>query len=365
VSSPAREPNPWDGTAFVAGADEIRTNRPSASVIVTAHDRRPYLRAAVESVLAQDVDRSTYELIVVKNFVDDGIDSFLDRAGVIRLLCTEQEACRKVAEGVRVARGGVLFFLDDDDLFESGKLRRVLREFQRDSDLVFCHNQVSFIGPDGAHLDVKEARPFGLRTLGRARRVYLANGGDELGMERLAHSRPSFNTSSVAVRRDLVLAGFPYLLRLEGSRDLFFLYLALVSGHALLFDEARLTRYRVHGNNISLTAGTTPETRRAHLLRWATRGQREIRVIREMVLESGNTAVRCQLEGVGVINELSIVFLSRDSRRKDATRALLQGLRRRRTYAIRENLPSMVGAAVFTLSPRLARMVYDRQRSLR
>lgn len=364
-SSPSQAPISRDATQSGAHAEGVATPRPAASVIVTAHDRRPYLRAAVESVLAQDVERSTYELIVVKNFAENAIDSFLDQAGAIRLICTEKDACRKVAEGVRVAHGRVLFLLDDDDLFEPGKLRRVLGEFQRDSELGFYHNQVSFIGPDGTPLGVKQARPFGRRTLGKARRVYLTHGADDHDLSRLAHIRPSFNASSLAVRRDLALAGLPYLLRLESSRDLFYLYLALVSGCALLFDDAKLTRYRVHGENISLAVGDTPQSRREHLLRWATRGRREIQVVREMVLQSGNTSVLRQLDGAGVINRLSIVFLSPESRRADAVAALHQGVRLRRTYAIRENLPSMVEAVVFTASPRLARVVYDRQRSLR
>jgi len=305
--------------------------------------------------------RRTGQLVAI----DDEIDPFLDRAGAERLLCTEQDACRKVAEGIRVSHGRVLFLLDDDDLFDPGKLRRVLGEFRQHPDLGFYHHQVSFIGPDGVHLDVKQARPLGRRPLGRARRVYLVDTADGRALNSLAHSRPSFNSSSLAVRRDVALAGFSYLLRLEGSRDLFFLYLALVSGCALLFDDARLTRYRVHGENISLAAGDTPESRRAHLLRWATRSRREINVVREMVLESGNTPVLRQLDAVGVINGLSIVFLSPESRRADAFAALVQGIRLRRTYAIRENLPSMVEAVVFCVSPRLARSVYDRQRSLR
>jgi hypothetical protein len=364
-SSPPQGLNLRGGTESVARPEGVTTPSPAASVIVTAHDRRQYLRAAVESVLTQDLDRSTYELIVVKNFADDGIDLFLDRAGARRLICTEEDACRKVAEGVQVSHGRVLFLLDDDDLFEPGKLRQVLGEFRRHPDLGFYHNQVSFIGSDGTHLDVKRARPFGRRTLGKARRVYLINSADDRDLNRLAHSRPSFNASSLAVRRDLALAGVPYLLRLEGARDLLFLYLALVSGCALLFDDAQLTRYRVHGDNISLAAGGTPESRREHLMRWATRGRREIQVIREMVLESGNTSVLRQLDGVGVINQLSIVFLSPESRRGDAIAALSQGLRLQRTYAIRENLPSITAAVVFAASPRLARAVYDRQRSIR
>ena len=364
-SSAPQVPTPRDRTGIPVQPEETRASGPAASVIVTSHDRHQYLRAAVESVLAQDVGRSAYEVIVVKNYADDGIDSFLDRANARRILCAENDACRKVAEGVRVSRGRVLFLLDDDDLFEPGKLRRVLEEFEHHPNLGFYHNQVSFIGPDGSHLDVKRARPLGRRTLGRARRVYLINSADDRDLTRLAHSRPSFNASSLAVRRDLALAGLPYLLRLEGARDLFFLYLTLISDRALLFDDARLTRYRVHGNNISLAIGDTPESRRDHLLRWANRNRREIGVIRELVLSSGNTAVLRQLDAVGVINGLMLVFLRAESRRADAFAALLQGLRLQRTYAIRENLPSMVGAVVFTLSPGLARAVYDRQRSIR
>jgi len=365
VSIASQAPDPHGGRESVGRDARGATPPIAASVIVTAHDRRQYLRAAVESVLAQDVDRSSYELIVVKNFVEDGIDSFLDQAGAIRRICTEKDACPKVVEGLRVSRGEIILLLDDDDLFAEGRLRRVLSEFRQHPDLGFYRNQVSYIGPDGAPLTVKQARPFHLRPLGRVRSVYLRNGADDKTLSRLAHTRPSFNTSTMAFRRDLALEGLPYLLRLESARDLFFLYLALVSGTSLLFDDAQLTRYRLHSDNVSLPSGKSPEERRAHLVRWATRHRREIQVVREMVLASGNSSVLRQIDAVGVINTLANVFLTPGSRRADAMAALLQGLRLQRTYAIRENLPSLAGAVLFTLSPRVARAMYDHQRSLR
>jgi glycosyltransferase involved in cell wall biosynthesis len=46
-------------------------------VVVLAHDRRQYLKGAVASIVGQDLERSEFEIIVVKNFLDPAIDEYL------------------------------------------------------------------------------------------------------------------------------------------------------------------------------------------------------------------------------------------------------------------------------------------------
>ena len=47
------------------------------SVILTAYNRRAFIMDALRSVLDQSLDRKSWELIVVKNYSDETIDSLL------------------------------------------------------------------------------------------------------------------------------------------------------------------------------------------------------------------------------------------------------------------------------------------------
>ncbi len=96
--------------------------RVTLSAIVPTHDRPAVLRRCLETLQAQDVDRSEFEVVVV----DDGSRSDITAvvgavaaAGPIPMRCERQpmtglNAARN--RGVAAATGHVLGFLDDDTL---------------------------------------------------------------------------------------------------------------------------------------------------------------------------------------------------------------------------------------------------------
>src|SRR5271157_2898615 len=187
------------------------------SVIVRAHDRSRFLRSAVESILDQDVSRDRYEIIVVKNYSDNEIDSFLSRASVQTVFCDATSGTQKAAEGFRVSKGDVLFFLDDDDLFEPNRLKIILTEFDENPELGFYRNRVTFIGSNGQRLSPNEVRSFGIHFPRRSPRLYVEGDKKYAGMLRVAKAAPDFNTSSMALRRDLFQQGMPYLSRMRST----------------------------------------------------------------------------------------------------------------------------------------------------
>ena len=334
-------------------------------MIVTAHNRRQFLRDAVESVLAQDVDQSKYEIVVVKNFPDTDLDHFLDRHGARRILSYDQSPSLKVAEGIRACRGDIVLLLDDDDLFERSKLRVVLREFEAHPRLGFYHNQVSYIGQNGDPLAPGHSKVFGFRPAGRSRRVLLTNAAKDTGLAQVAFSYPDFNSSSLAIRRDLAVDSFPFLTRIEGGPDTFFFFVALLSTYSLLLDNALLTRYRIHDENASLAGGADRDERRARLLAAAQKQDLVNRVIREMVVGSGDALVLREIDARILLTRLSILFRDLRSGRLEAARAVLRAISLQRTLAMRENIPSVVGAMLFALTPRLARTTYEHRVSIR
>jgi len=92
------------------------------SVLIPTYNRRDYVVAAIESVLAQDF--SDHEVIVVDDgSTDDTADLLRPYASVIRLIRTANQGpalARNV--GMQAARGEYVAFLDSDDLYYPYKL---------------------------------------------------------------------------------------------------------------------------------------------------------------------------------------------------------------------------------------------------
>jgi len=129
---------------------------PYISVIVPAYNRREHLLSAVNSVVSQDFPRDLYEVIVVKNFSDDAIDSKLQELGVVNLRSDQPGLGAKVYEALQVARGEVISLLEDDDEFLPGKLQRVYSSFKAKSTLDFYRNGELLIDGAGNRLGIRE-----------------------------------------------------------------------------------------------------------------------------------------------------------------------------------------------------------------
>ncbi|XDF44303.1 glycosyltransferase family 2 protein [Saccharolobus solfataricus] len=109
---------------------------PFISVIITAYNRKEYLKEAVDSVLTQTLPRDEYEIIVVKNFKD--YDDYLKENGVKSIYTDRIPSGDKITIGIEESKGEVISFLDDD-LFVPWKLEKVKSIFQ-DDNVVYYHN---------------------------------------------------------------------------------------------------------------------------------------------------------------------------------------------------------------------------------
>jgi len=122
---------------------------PLVSVIVTTCNRAHYLPDALASVRAQTY--VAYELIVVDDGSSDETPSLLRRLEATGVRCLRQPN-RGVAvarnQGVQAARGELIAFLDDDDLWLPDKLERQISVIRRapDTAVVYGHAE-QFISP--------------------------------------------------------------------------------------------------------------------------------------------------------------------------------------------------------------------------
>jgi len=70
---------------------------PFISVVITAHDRKEYLKQAVDSALNQTLSRDNYEVIVTKNF-DTIYDEGWKKQGVKVIRFDERGLGKRVAQ---------------------------------------------------------------------------------------------------------------------------------------------------------------------------------------------------------------------------------------------------------------------------
>ena len=221
---------------------ECMSRSPVISVVVTAYSRRQFLRGAIESVLRQTLDRHEYEVIVLKDFEENTLDSFLDKGGV-RVYHDEMKVGRVLARGIRLARGDIVCFLDDDDEFLPTKLNYVKTVFDDDPGLGYLHN--SFIVDNGG---LTTTRPTSQPPSGKR----ITFNSMHTPGRRLKLRAPwfGFNLSSVSVRKKWVLGLLPLLEQIEAAiSDGFFIVAALSKGIRATIDPAVLTVYRYHDSS--------------------------------------------------------------------------------------------------------------------
>lgn len=124
-------------------------NRPRFSVVLPTHDRRDLLREAISSVAQQSF--GDWELIVVDDASECPIseDELRDLAGpgsrLVRLAASQGGAAAKSA-GARAARGQLLAFLDDDDLWNPAYLERADRALRVAPDVRVLFMGVKWFG---------------------------------------------------------------------------------------------------------------------------------------------------------------------------------------------------------------------------
>ncbi|MFQ1020794.1 glycosyltransferase family 2 protein [Tardisphaera saccharovorans] len=208
---------------------------PRISVIVTAYDRKKYLLGAVKSALNQTLSRDLYEVIVVKNFRDDFIDSKLGEWGVTNLYSESVGFGAMVYEALQVDRGDVISFLDDDE-FLSGKLKAVYEAFQRGAD--YYHNGRLVINESGAKL--RKEGESALISGEEAKRSW---------MRWLLFHAAFHNNSSVSVRRRLL---GKELKKIDLSLDAYCFVASLLKGDVIVDDPRPLTLFRVHGDHVGV-----------------------------------------------------------------------------------------------------------------
>lgn len=187
------------------------------TVVLVAYKRKDFIVEAINSVLAQSLDKSLYELIVVKNFIDEDIDHFISEHNIICINSDITGLGGKLYQAISNSNGSIISFLEDDDLFLSNKLEEIVRIFSSNRDTLFYHNSAEYIDSTG-------------------RKIYKKR------------SDPGFNISCMSIKREAIY--LECLKNVRDSVDLFLFCNGEDQGNgAHYYDSSVLTFYRMHNSS--------------------------------------------------------------------------------------------------------------------
>jgi len=232
--------------------------KPLISVIVTAYNRKKYLPFALRSLEEQTLSKDMFEVIVVKNFEDPESDSIISRNLWKDIYSDDIHMGRFFLEGFKKARGDVITFLEDDDIYAQNRLEELYKAFTRHENLVYFHNSWEFISKKGRRLENSTLQPprnlIGNgdviidvdRLHGLAREYKISVADLILWHVRLA---ADVNNSSLAVKKYVLEHNYDLLMMLPCCLDNFIFAASIKTGGFMYFTDKKLTFYRIHGEN--------------------------------------------------------------------------------------------------------------------
>ena len=229
--------------------------RPLISVVVIAYNRKEYILEAVKSALNQTLEKDLYEVMVIKNFADPTIDKFLDKNGIININSDNYSLSGKIVESSILASGEFICFLEDDDLWSSGRLKAFTYLLKNYHDLDFYHNNFFYFrfGSVKFSQSLKKGEKKYLTEV-KAKDAKLSFSE----FNKLLNGHSIYNLSSMIVRRDLLLSQLDIFANFGNDFvDGLIFYISVIFGRILLMDQRKFTAIRVHkGNRSGMDIGT-------------------------------------------------------------------------------------------------------------
>ena len=218
--------------------------RPFISVLVDTYNHEEFIEEALRSVLEQDFPAVDREILVVDDGSTDRTPEILRRfAPHLRVLRKANGGQASAFNaGIPECRGEIIAFLDGDDWWAPGKLRRVAEFLAAEPAAGFVGHGILESFGDGTARRVAPDKPVRLRL-------------NSLAAARVFRLRKSYlGTSRMTLRAAIArkILPVPEALVIEADEYLFTLA-AVLSDLVILPDT--LTHYRLHGANLFNAAG--------------------------------------------------------------------------------------------------------------
>ncbi len=219
------------------------------SVIITAYDRRKFILEALESALNQTLPPSRYEVIVISNFDIQLLKEEIKPP--ITLIKMSGTIGEYLFEGISRAQNEIITFLEDDDIWDKGRLMEIVKFFSSFPKVKYYHNSQWYIDGDRKIITPLFHNP--MKTNSESYRLTPTKYKD---ISKLISLATGFNLSSIAISKSAFLDSLDSLKIIPTNPDGFFFWKAVINGNEIYQDNRKLTGYRMHDQNLSLSKDT-------------------------------------------------------------------------------------------------------------
>lgn len=220
----------------------------NVTVVITAYNRKNFIRNAVESVIRQELDSSRYEIIIVSNYNIE-LDQF-PKNMPISVIIMEGTVGEFLFAGIKKAKYDLIAFLDDDDEFEVGKIKRILSFFESDEKLVYYHNSMDYIDDNNKRINYSRMVESRFQKF-RPNTIIFSPHYEIEKLNLALKQNADFNLSCIVIKKSKLEPYGGLLKQIEGATDSFFFWISVISDGNIVVDAEKLTRYRVHSLNVT------------------------------------------------------------------------------------------------------------------
>ena len=216
--------------------------KPYISVIITAYNRKEFIKDAVQSVLGQTLNKDLYEIIIIKNFRMSSDKTWINKN--IKLIYLKDGSFGDFLRlGIKNAKGKIIVPLDDDDIFFNNKLSVLYNFFKIHNNVIYYHNNAIPINKNG--ITISEKIP-------KYKNYIKIDCKSKSALYKFMLNKYYFNMSCVAVKRKILIKYLKYFNDVISSVDDFIGFISLASKGTLVCSPQVLTKYRVHNKNASI-----------------------------------------------------------------------------------------------------------------
>ena len=227
-----------------------------SSIIIFDFRRPDFIHRAV-GFLLKEISGTDSEIILIKSYKDPEIEKFLDDNSVKYItLMKQNRQSDYIKTACEVASGEIMIFMDDDDIFYTGKIKYVSGIFMEKKNLGYYHNNFDTIDDSENTTAIRNYKTPEFESLyinSNRKSGFFKNSKNIRLMLRI---RPDFNSSSIVIRKSL-LSEYHENYDFNVRPDSFIFTLALMSNMDLMLDNKVLTHYRIYSGNVSTSFNAT------------------------------------------------------------------------------------------------------------
>lgn len=226
-------------------------SRPFISVLINTHNHEKFIEEAISSVLAQDFPLAEREILVVDDGSTDRTPEILRQFEPYVRILRKPNGGQASAfnHAIPQCRGELISFLDGDDSWLSNKLRVITQAMEAQPSTAMIGHSFEIISEGESPRVISPPRNLSV------------NLRDSLSAEVFRLHRCFLGTSRLILRAEIARKCLPVPESLIFEADEYlFTVAAALSGGMILKDT--LTRYRIHGANLFVSAGGSAEGER-------------------------------------------------------------------------------------------------------